>query len=112
MKDKGPCTTCRGAYSEHFDLEGRQLTQHPYTSEGHNLTTKREREKERQAQQQPQLRMTLPSAGSDSATIGRLVEVLIDKGVLTVEDGLYIAGMGKKQSTPSGYRDPASLREG
>lgn len=103
-----PCAVCRGAKEEH----GPGKTQHVYTTESGQLMTQRQQEQMTRGmtQVQPQV-IRLPGAQTNEAqAVGRLVEVLLEKQILSTPEALYIAGMGSKpEVTPpaSGYRDPA-----
>jgi hypothetical protein len=98
------CTTCHGKFSEH---EGRI---HPFTSGVAELSTPREREEAAAKQRQQQVRVQLPQInGTDGAAIGRLLDLLMDKGVLTERETLYVLGVGMKPeplNDASGYQDP------
>jgi len=96
------CITCRGPKSTHFDDQGNPTTQHQFTTEeGTDLDTRAQRAKkeakEKAAQRSPTLSgMTAMALGANPLAIGRLVELLLEKQVLSPEEGLYVAGMGQK----------------
>lgn len=103
-----PCAVCRGAKEEH----GPGKTQHVYTTDPGQLMTSRQQEQQmRQLQQQQPMAIRLPGAQTNEAqAVGRLVEVLLEKQILSTPEALYIAGMGPKPEVlppTSGYRDPA-----
>lgn len=97
-----PCGICKGKKSEH----GPGKTQHVYSPEG-QLKTHKQEEAEQQRQAGPQL-IRLPGAQTNEAgAIGRLCEVLMDNGLMSQEQALYVAGMGTKPEKMSGFQDPA-----
>lgn len=104
---KPPCAICKGGYKEHFDDQGKAITQHVYTQTPGDLSTA----KQKQAQEQQQgTRVQVPHPavlGSNPMATGRLVEVLVEAKVVTPEQALYIAGFGPKPPTSSGFADPA-----
>lgn len=95
------CTICSGSKEEHFEADGKRKTIHEYTEKQGDLHAAQEKP----AQIAPPA-MRLQMAGA-SIEVSRLVEVLMDKGLLTIPEVLYIAGVGQKPSPPSGYRDPS-----
>lgn len=99
---KPPCGVCKGSYNEHFE-NGKPITQHTYSPNG-ELVSQAEAAKKQQGQRVPFNPAML--AGS-SPQVGRLVEVMMDLNLIGVEQALYVAGMGPKPSSPSGYMDPA-----
>ena len=92
----GKCTVCGGARPEHFEEDGKTpRTQHAYTENPGEIMTHEQKTKERQGQS-PQLQAALMTLGGSSLGLGRLVEVLLDAGVIRVQDALYIAGFSAK----------------
>ena len=102
---KPPCGVCKGAYKEHFDDAGKPITQHAYTPNSGDLVTHQEMAKRHQPQQRVPFNPQMLTQAS-GPQLGRLVELLIERNLLGVEDGLYIAMMGPKPAAPSGFRDP------
>lgn len=103
------CSICRGTKREHIDVEGNQITQHMFTTIEGDLMTPAEHAK-RQSSQPPRVGISpnvLQYMGNAGVSIGRLVEVLLEKQVITPEEALYIAGMAPKPTAKSGYKDPA-----
>ena len=102
-----PCTICKGGRSEHFNENGKQITVHTYTTVEGDLVSADERAK--QSQQQPPMRIPMSAlGGGDSGNTARLVELLMERGMLDTADGLYIAGMGPKplMSPEKMYQQP------
>lgn len=99
------CIICGGSKEEHFK-EGKAITRHAYSEREGELITHEEKAKQ---QQKTQLGgMPLASmVNAQPNSVGRLVEVLLDSGVIRTEDALYIAAMGSKPNPPSGFADPA-----
>lgn len=115
--ERPPCAVCRGAYSEHFDGDGKKITQHSYTEKEGDLVTHEEAAKRSQPRQQQGMQvsptMLAMQAGTNPLAMGRLIEVLLDKGVLTNEDALYVAGFSPtKPNRASGYADPSAVAGG
>lgn len=105
---KPPCGVCKGSYKEHFDDDGKPITQHAYTALEGDLVTHQEMAK----RQSPPARAAFnPSMlmAQNPAMAGRLTEVLLDLKLIGVEHALYVAGMGPKPPAPSGYQDPLSV---
>jgi hypothetical protein len=103
-----PCAVCGGTKNEHYEDDGKTpRTQHVYTTTPGEMVT--HAEKEKQKQQVPQLSGAPLAAvvNSQPNSVGRLVEVLLDAGVIRTQDALYIANMGSKPSPPTGFSDPA-----
>lgn len=99
------CTLCEGKRREHYDAEGKPITRHVFTTAEGQLHTHEELRKEQQKAQQQVIR--LPGAQTNEAgAIGRLCEVLMENNLITASQALYVAGMGPKPDTPSGFRDP------
>lgn len=94
---KGPCGICGGLPPEHE----REDCAHVWVPEGGELLSKAEAAKRTK---QPQSYVVRPPLAGDTGVVNRLVEVLLDKGILSTGEGLYIAGVGRK---PPQYRDPA-----
>lgn len=108
---KAICSTCSGKYEDHFDDKGNQKTQHNFAEEpGQPLTTQAEREKE-QAKPQPtsMLQPALMAMGSNPISMGRLVEVLLEKELITDVDALYIAGFRPNNWSPDEARLKAAV---
>jgi hypothetical protein len=102
MMSSTPCTICGGSKAEH------ENSIHAYSEKWGDLATPEQR---RQGQQQPMM-VKLPGAQTNEAgAIGRLVEVLLEKGLLNTGEALYVAGMGEKPAAQSGYQDPATVVE-
>lgn len=107
---KPPCAVCGGEYSTHF-VDGKQITQHMYTENPGELVTQQEKAKEkmmtgqmaRPAQVNPAMMM---ASGSNPVSFGRLVEVLMEKGVIEPGEALYIGMMGVKPQKE--FIDPAA----
>lgn len=106
MYDQEKCTLCGGTRAEH---EGRQ---HQFTKEGDQveLSTQRERAEAVRRQQGTPMRLSLPPiSGTDGQAIHRLIELMLDKGLFTAEEALFILGVGSKPellNDRSGYQDP------
>lgn len=100
------CSVCKGEKKDHG--EGKSI--HAYTTQGGFLATHAQAQKQNQ---QPQvLRVPMPQAPLHPTQVDRLVETLLDKGVLTREDALYIAGYTKEKPAPAApaqFMDPAQL---
>lgn len=86
-----PCSICGGSPDEH---ESRQ---HAYTTNpGELMTPKQQQEKEQKfrdpAMGQPtrMIPVTLPPASVNPTTTDRLVNLLLDKGVISVNEALHI----------------------
>lgn len=103
------CTICRGRKSEHIDEKGVQISRHAFTTMEGDLVTPEQMAK-RQAPQQT-ARVQIPATMAGNVQLGRLVEVLLEKGLLTAEEALYVGMMGPKPELQSGYRDPAMVME-
>lgn len=95
------CTVCGGSKAEHYDEKGNKKTIHEYTEKQGDLHPESPK-----APVSPPRQMQLHMQNT-SVEVSRLVEVLMDKGLLTIPEVLYIAGVGPKPALPSGYRDPA-----
>lgn len=97
-EQKPPCKICGAQPDEH---EGRQ---HAYTTVEGELVTPDEKKK---AQGGPPQRMIIGGAvPAPTDTVGRLVEVMLEKGLFTPGEALYVAGMGPKPTGKSGFADP------
>ena len=98
------CVTCKDKKSNHFDDEGKPITQHQFTTEEEPKLESREQRSRRLAKSQH------PSSGANLAalvnaqpnSVGRLTEVLLDKKIITAAEALYVAGMASK---PEGSGD-------
>ena len=98
------CQVCGGAPEEHSPGK----TQHAFTEVGGQLLTHEQvAEAKRRREQAPQV-IRLPGAQTNEATaVARLVEVLLEKRIMTTDEALYVAGMaGKPHSAEAHYRDP------
>lgn len=97
------CGVCGGSKQQH----DRPDVKHAFRADG-QLQSKEQAAKEA-AQSTPRV-VRLPGAQTNEAmAVGRLVEVLIEKGVLTHADALYVAGMGQKPAEQyPGYLGPES----
>lgn len=104
----GVCTVCGGAKKEHFDSDGNPTRIHVYTEVEGDLATKQQKEGMRISQPSPVAGMMM-NMGANPVSLGRLVEILMERGLILSDEALYIAGMGPKPMPPqpSGYRDPA-----
>lgn len=96
----GPCGICSGKFSEHQSPN----VAHVWVPEGGELLSRAEAAKRQRTPQQV-IRVPMPQPGGDTQVINRLVEVLLDKKLITPQDGLYVAGVASKPSTQQ-YRDP------
>lgn len=97
------CAVCGGSEAEH----GPDKTRHVFTEKPGELITHEQRARQNQQPQGPTVvRLGQASAATPGAD-GRLVEVLLELGVIKVEHALYVAGMGPKPPAPSGFRDPS-----
>lgn len=107
INDEMPCGVCGGRKKEHFDDEGKPITQHVFSSDG-RLISHADAAKARQIQPQ---RVVLPSqfAGTDAQVITKLIEVLMDKSIISNEEALYIFGVAPKPAPATGFNDPARL---
>lgn len=113
MNDKPPCKVCKGSYDEHFNDKGEAITQHVYTDAGGDLKTHAQAAEERKS--------TLPAApspmlqymGNAGLSVARLTELLMEKGILSTQEALYISGISAtKPIAPSGFQDPlAAMRK-
>lgn len=104
MGDQGKCSACGGAREEH----GPGLTQHVFTLRDGELKSHDQVERESRQSSQGPVAIRLPGAQTNEAgAIGRLVEVLRDKGLLSDAEALYVAGMGSKPEKKPQFRDPA-----
>jgi hypothetical protein len=106
-----PCTICKGSKAEHFDNHGQPTRQHAYTTKDGDLVTNQEMAKRNQPQGQRTPFNPAMLMGGNPMTAARLTEVLLEKGVLTTDDALYIAMMGPKPTPKSGFMDPATVVE-
>lgn len=100
-----PCAICRGKLEEH----GPGKSAHAYTQKAGELVTHEEMAK-RQAANQPRQAQIIRLPGgtqNEGGAINRLIEVLMDRDVLSPEEALYICGIGEKPRAPSGFQDPA-----
>ena len=97
------CGVCGGSRESH----DRADVKHAFRVDG-QLQSKEQAAKEA-AQSTPRV-IRLPGAQTNEAgAIGRLVELLMEKGVLSGADALYVAGMGQKPSEQyPGYLGPES----
>lgn len=100
------CKICDGTKAEHFDESGQKKTIHEFTTREGDLRPPKEKPEIRPEQMVTRLQM--PGAALE---VTRLVEVMMDKGLLTVPEVLYIAGVGPKPAAPSGYLDPATVMQ-
>lgn len=109
-ENKGPCGVCKGAYDEHFNSEGKPKTQHAYVAEGGSLMTQKEAAEARGPQKPAMMNPGLAYMGNAGMSVARLTELLLEKNLLSPEEGLYIAGFGPKPvlETPK-FRDPSSF---
>jgi hypothetical protein len=96
------CVTCKGPKSTHFDDDGKSITQHQFTTEQEEnpLETKDQRTKreaKKRAAERPGLGpTTLMGLGVNPLAIGRLVEILLERQLISTDEALYVAGMGGK----------------
>lgn len=96
------CSICGGTRAEH---EGRV---HAFTEQPGQLETQAQQKKRQEALAgSGPLAIKVPG-GSDNLMVTRLIEVLLEKGVLNAPDALYITGVGSKPAPPSGFQDPSS----
>lgn len=79
------CAVCGGSEGEHAN------SQHMFTTKPGELITKEQHAKQQQ-QQQPQ-KIAIPYQGGP---LGKLIEVLVTKKLLTLDDALYIAELGPR----------------
>lgn len=97
---EGACAVCGGKWSEHQRADIR----HMFTKNPGELITPEEAAKKQRPTQQVVFPRSVP--GNDVQLLNRLVEVLMEKGIISTPEGLYIAGIGQK---PSGFRDPGMM---
>ena len=90
MNQTDKCAVCGGTEPEH------DVSQHMFTTKPGELITKEQHEK-----QQPPTQMTVPHQG---APLGRLIEVLVTKKLITLDDALYVAELGSRPDF-SKYRE-------
>lgn len=106
------CGVCGGARSDHFDADGKPITQHVFSSEG-RLQSQADAQKAAQGPQQGATRFVMPAgfAGTDAQSLQRLIEVLLSQGVISEAEVLYIFGVASKPdvAAPTGYNDPVKL---
>ena len=76
------CSACGDVYQSHFAPDGTRLTQHQFTLTPGDLRP-----------QPPPQPPRAPVPGDAHPTFGRLVEILVDREILSLEDVLYIAGV-------------------
>lgn len=102
--ESAPCGVCKGSRKEHFDGAGRPITQHVYSPDG-GLVSQVDAAKARQAQQS-----VIPPRfpGTDAQVITRLIQTLMDKGILSDPEALYIFGVGNKPEVTR-FVDPVKL---
>lgn len=87
------CAICFGTRDEH----GPGLTQHAFTDREGDLVTPLEMAKR---QPQPPRLIQLPGGThNEGGAINRLIETLMNKGLLSVEEALYVVGVGPKPET-------------
>ena len=79
----GKCAVCGGTEKEH------EQARHMFTNQPGQLMTQEEYDKI----QPPPQQMSVPSQGGP---LGRLIEVLVSKKLLTLEDALYVAELGPR----------------
>lgn len=104
------CTVCGGEKKDHFDAEGKAITRHVYTVIEGALETQAQRQ---QRLQPHQVMPPLAAIGGNPMSLGRLVELLLERGVIDTPDALYVAGYGSKPEKPlqtSGYMDPSGVK--
>lgn len=106
MNDKPPCMICRGAYDEHFNDKGEAVTQHAYTNTGGDLKTHAQVAEQKKQSVAPQMGPMLQYMGNAGLSVARLAEVLLEKGVISTSEALYIAGFASKPAPSSGFLDP------
>jgi hypothetical protein len=100
------CAICRGAKEEH----GPGKTQHVYTTTPGELKSTQQAEQEKQRQQMsgsPRV-VALPTGG-DSQAVSRLLELLMSKGLISLEEA-YTVATGTRPPTRQ-FVDPARLFE-
>ena len=95
------CAACGGKKEEH----GEGKTQHVYTETPGQLMT-HDQQKKAQSQAPQPMAIRLPVA-NDQNNYGRLVEVLLEKNLISPQEALYIAGMAPKPQPQ--FADPARL---
>jgi hypothetical protein len=103
--EKGPCGICQGKFSEHVPPN----IQHVWVSVGGDLMTHEQKKKqEGRAPGMAPGAVIRTSMGLSPDAVGKLTEILLEKGIISTPDALYVAGMGSKpdQNKLSGYRDP------
>jgi len=108
MSDKPPCMVCRGSYDEHFNDKGEAITQHAYTDTGGDLKTHAQVAEQRKQSLTPPGVPMLQYLGNAGLSVGRLTEILLEKGIISTPEALYIAGIGTKPFASSEYQDPMS----
>jgi hypothetical protein len=86
-----PCVLCGGQPGK--EHEGRQ---HAYTTTPGELQTPEQKAKAAQSSRQAPLGLNLGAVAANPLAIGRLIEVLIEKNVLSKDEALYIACYGPK----------------
>lgn len=79
---EGKCTACGAKESEHGN------SRHMFTTKPGELITKEEYDKQNTPQQ-----VSIPYQGGP---LGRLIEVLVTKKLMTLEEALYVAELGPR----------------
>lgn len=98
------CRICGGQREEH----GPGLTQHAFTlNDGELVTLEEKRKQATPGMGQPQVVRLSGGTHTEGGAINKLIEVLMEKGLLDVPEALYIVGIGTKPTKPSGFADPA-----
>jgi hypothetical protein len=86
---------------------------HAYTQLEGDLSTPQQKQQAQRSQLVPQVQPGMMlAAGTNPLSLGRLIEVLLEKSILDAPEALYIAGYGSKPSPASGYLDPAKMTGG
>lgn len=93
------CAICGDTKENH---EGRV---HAFTTKQGDLKTPEQASKEAQPQR-PQA-LNFGALGLNPMGLGRLIEVLMEKNLLSDDEALYIAGFRSKPENKSGFADPA-----
>jgi hypothetical protein len=95
------CSICSGTKAEHKN------SRHAFTTIEGDLTTPEEMRKRNAPPTPPQLIRLPGGTHNEGGAINRLIEVLMNKGIFSTDEALYICGIKPTLEAPSGFADPA-----